>query len=146
MKFGLLAGIAGLLIHSYTYAQPGGGERPKIGTLTGQIKEELSQKAIPYAKIFLLNARDSSVATGGLADSLGRFSIEEIQTGPYIAKITSFGFEPLFIDSLLFLPRAPKIELGSISMKTDANQLKEVDVVYEKQEVIAQIDRKVFSM
>src|ERR1043165_9459576 len=102
MKSGLLTGIFCLLLSAISLAQPPSGERPKIGTLTGQINEQSSKKAIPYAKIFLLNARDSSVATGGLSDSLGRFSIEEIQAGAYIAKITSFGFAPLFIDSLFF--------------------------------------------
>lgn len=146
MNFGLRLGICCLFINALVLAQPGGGERPKIGTLTGQVVEATSKKAIPYAKIFLLNARDSSVATGALADSLGRFGIDEIQTGPYIAKITSFGFAPLYVDSLFFSQRSPKIELGALAMSTDANQLKEVDIIYEKQEVIAQIDRKVFSM
>ncbi|MBI3135549.1 MAG: TonB-dependent receptor [Bacteroidetes bacterium] len=147
MKLGLFLFLFTTVLFSVSWSQPGGGgERPKIGTLTGQVKEEVSQKAIPYAKIFLLNVRDSSVATGALADSLGKFSIEEIQAGPYIAKITSFGFAPLYVDSLFFTQRTPKIELGSLSMKTDANQLDVVDVVYEKQEVIAQIDRKVFTM
>ncbi|MBL7897506.1 MAG: hypothetical protein JNJ99_03140, partial [Crocinitomicaceae bacterium] len=36
----------------YLFAQPG-GERPKIGTLTGQVIEEVSKKSIPYAKVFL---------------------------------------------------------------------------------------------
>ncbi len=88
-------------------AQPGGGERPKIGTLTGQVIEEVSKKSIPYAKIFLLSVRDSAVVTGGLSDSLGNFLIEEIPAGPYIAKITSFGFAPLFVDSLFFNPQKP---------------------------------------
>jgi outer membrane receptor protein involved in Fe transport len=135
-----------LIISVSVFAQPGGGERPKIGTLTGQVTEEVSKKSIPYAKVFLLSVRDSAVVTGGLSDSLGNFMIEEIPAGPYIAKITSFGFAPLFVDSLFFNPQKPRIDLGKLAMSTDANQLGEVDVVYEKQEVIAQIDKKTFNV
>lgn len=96
MKFGLHTIVFSLILFgSQALAQPGPGERPKIGILTGQVVEPEFKKAIPYAKIFLLNVRDSSVATGGLADSLGKFNITEIPVGPYIAKITSFGFAPL---------------------------------------------------
>lgn len=147
MKFGLLSTLVVVLLCGYSYAQPGGpsGERPKIGQLSGQVYEPASDKPISYAKVFLLNVRDSAVVTGGLADSLGNFYIEEIPVGAYIAKITSFGFAPLFIDSLLFMPQSPVIQLGKLAMKTD-NQLNTVDVVFEKQEVVAQIDRKVFNM
>lgn len=147
MRFGLLASFfAFSILTSTAIAQPGSGERPKIGTLLGQVVEPETKKPIPYAKVFLLNVRDSSVATGGLADSLGRFNISEIQAGPYIAKITSFGFEPLYIDSLFFSPKAPQLNLGMVSMAPDVNQLKGVDVVYVEEEVIAQIDKKVFSV
>jgi outer membrane receptor protein involved in Fe transport len=147
MRFGLHAFFYSLLLFStQALAQPGSGERPKIGILTGQVVEPEFKKAIPYAKIFLLNVRDSSVATGGLADSLGKFSITEIPVGPYIAKITSFGFAPLFIDSLSFSPKAPQLNLGVLPMSTDPNQLKTVDIVYQEEEVVAQIDKKVFSV
>ena len=128
-------------------AQPGGpnGERPKIGTLTGQVKNADSKKPIAYAKIFLLSARDSSVVTGGLADSLGNFIIEEIMVGPYIAKISSFGYSALFVDSLFFHPKSPRKDLGAIYMVRN-DTLAGVDVVFERTEVEAQIDKKVFNV
>lgn len=138
--------ITGFFSITFLFAQSGSGERPKIGTLTGHVISGVNEVPVPYAKIFLISVRDSSVLTGGLADSLGNFVISEIPAGPSIAKITSFGFEPLYIDSLFFNEKQTRIELGNIQMLTAANQLGEVDVVYEKQEVIAQIDRKVFSV
>lgn len=147
MKFGLFLFTITHILISTCWSQPGsGGERPAIGILSGQLVESESKKPIPYAKIFLLNVRDSSVATGGLADSLGNFNIDEILVGPYIAKITAFGFDPLFIDSLFFSPKNPQINLGTLFMIPDANQLVEVDIVYEEQEVVAQIDKKVFAV
>src|SRR5688572_10979541 len=139
MKFGLITTFIIILsFHNILFAQPGNGERPTIGILTGQVVESESKKPIPYSKIFLLNVRDSSLATGGLSDSLGNFNIDLIPVGPYIVKIISFGFEPLFIDSLFFSPKAPQINLGTVYMVPDANQLTEVDIVYEEQEVVAQ--------
>src|SRR5690606_37223601 len=105
-----------------------------------------SKQPVSYAKIFLLGVRDSAVVTGGLADSLGNFSIDQIPAGPYIAKINSFGFESYFVDSLFFSPRTPRIDLGSIFMSHNDTLLKGVDVVFERTEVIAQIDRKVFNV
>lgn len=147
MKIGLLFLVFGLFFFYTGFAQPaGGGERPKIGTLTGQILDFESKKAVPYAKVFLLNVRDSSIATGALSDSLGNFLIEDIQAGPYIAKITSFGFEPLFIDSLFFSTKMPRTDLGKVFLIPDQKQLAGVDIVVEKPEVITQIDKKVFSV
>ena len=145
MKPGLFFSILFTTFVSSLLAQPGGGERPRIGTLTGQVKSS-DNLPVAYAKVFLLNVKDSAVATGGLADSLGFFLIEEIQAGPYIAKINSFGFASYFVDSLFFSPRNPKIDLGIITMSPNDTLLKGVDIIVEKSELVAQIDKKVFNV
>jgi len=146
MKFGLFLFLVSIILVPTVWSQPGGGERPKIGTLTGNVKSASNKEPVAYAKVYLLNVKDSSVVTGGLADSTGHFLIEEIQVGPYIAKINSFGFESYFIDSLFFSPRAPKIDLGLIYMSQNDTLLDGVDIVVERNDITAQIDKKVFNM
>ncbi|MBK9591946.1 MAG: hypothetical protein IPO32_10705 [Crocinitomicaceae bacterium] len=103
MKFGLHTIVFSLILFgSQALAQPGPGERPKIGILTGQVVEPEFKKAIPYAKIFLLNVRDSSVATGGLADSLGNLTSQKFRLGLILLKSHRLVLLHLYIDSLFF--------------------------------------------
>ena len=146
MKFGLFLFLVSISLVPTVWSQPVGGERPKIGTLTGNVKSASNKEPVAYAKVYLLNVMDSSVVTGGLADSTGHFLIEEIQVGPYIAKINSFGFESYFVDSLFFSPRAPKIDLGLVYMSQNDTLLDGVDIVVERNDITAQIDKKVFNM
>lgn len=145
MKFGLLITFLGIF-SLQLFAQPGGQEKPKIGIVSGKVVDAKSSAAVPYAKIFLLSQRDSTVVTGGLSDSTGIFKIDQIPVGAYIIKITAFGFQTYFADSIFFMPKSPEVVLGTVLMNTDVNQLESVDIVYEKPEVIAQIDKKVFTV
>ncbi len=139
-----------LLILTFTYVSfsfsQHGGERPKIGTYTGKIVHSESNNAIPYTKILLINPKDSTVVAGGLSNETGTFNITKIPVGLYTAKITSFGFKPIFIDSLMFSPRSPLINAGDIKLVEDVDLLNEVEVVAEQAEIETSIDKKVFNV
>jgi hypothetical protein len=123
-----------------------GGERPKIGIYQGKIVNTQSKKPIPYTKIVLISPKDSSVVTGGLSNELGDFKISKIPVGMYTAKITSFGFKPVFIDSVKFFPNKPSVDVGFIEMDEDIDLLNEVEVVAEQAEIETSIDKKVFNV
>jgi outer membrane receptor protein involved in Fe transport len=126
-------------------AQPE-GERPKIGVYQGKVVNSQSKKPIPYTKIVMISPRDSSVVTGGLSNETGDFKISKIPVGMYTAKITSFGFKPVFIDSIKFFPNQPIIDAGSIEMLEDVGLLNEIEVVAEQAEIETSIDKKVFNV
>ena len=73
----ILLGFLSLLLVSSISAQgPRGGEHPKIGTYSGQVVNGVTKNVLPYTKIFLLSARDSSLLAVGLSDGAGNFLIE----------------------------------------------------------------------
>ncbi|MBD3636733.1 MAG: TonB-dependent receptor [Crocinitomicaceae bacterium] len=148
MNYTLL--LIAALFSIISFAQPPGGgykgERPKIGVLTGHITDKASGENIGFAKIVLLNRRDSSIVTGGLSTENGTFRIDEIPVGAYIAKITSFGYQTFYKDSLFFFPKRPETDLGTISLEKDKDLLNEVEVVHETGELQVQIDRKIFNV
>lgn len=123
-----------------------GEDRPKIGTYSGKVINATTKSPLPYTKVFLLSAKDSSLLAGGLSDADGNFLIEDIPVGKYIAKFTSFGFKTQFIDSLFFLPQNPEFEGGIIGLIEDVDLLSEVEVVAESNEIQTAIDKKVFNV
>lgn len=136
-----------ILWMNFAIAQPpGGGERPKIGILTGKIQDAVSLENLPYTKILLLNARDSSVVTGGLTKEDGTFYIDLIPAGKYVAKITSFGYATYLVDSIFFFPQKPERDLGTLFLSKSSDMLGEVEILHEKEEFEVQIDKKVFNV
>lgn len=123
-----------------------GQPRPKIGVYYGKIVHEQTNKPIPYTKIVIINPKDSSVVSGGLSNETGDFRITKIPTGIYTAKITSFGFKPVFIDSIEFSSYLPTVDAGTISMQEDIDLLNEVVVTAEQAEIETSIDKKVFNV
>lgn len=141
----LIISIIAVSFSFISLAQPG-RERPKIGVYQGKIIHAQSSKPIPYTKIVLLSIRDSSVVTGGLSNETGDFKITNIPVGMYTAKITSFGFKPIFIDSVKFFPNQPMVNAGSIAMDEAVDLLNEVEIVAEQAEIETSIDKKVFNV
>ncbi|HIP37562.1 MAG TPA: TonB-dependent receptor [Crocinitomix sp.] len=123
-----------------------GYSQPKIGIYYGKIIHKKTLKPIPYTKIVILNKKDSTIVSGGLSNETGNFKITNIPTGTYIAKITSFGFKPVFIDSVVFSIYLASVNAGEISMQEDIDLLNEVVVTAEEVEIETAIDKKVFNV
>ena len=116
------------------------------GIYKGKIVIAKTNNPLPYTKILLLKLNDSTVVSGGLSNDIGEFKIENIPLGDYIVKITSFGFKPKFIDSILFTPKKTTIDAGHIQLKEDVDLLNEVEVIAESTEIQTSIDKKIFNV
>ncbi len=82
---------------------------------------------IPYCAMAILNAKDSSLVKGNVANESGEFIFENIKVGNYIVKFTNVGFKagfsaPATVDSLSQLILPPQI------LKAEGITLKEVSV------------------
>ncbi len=143
MKFFLTFLITGVTITSLAQHQQ---SQKKIGIYYGKIVHEQTNKPIPYTKIVIISPKDSSVISGALSNESGNFKIINIPTGKYSAKITSFGFKPVFIDSIEFSSYLPMVNAGEIKMQEDVDLLNEVVVTAEQAEIETSIDKKVFNV
>jgi len=64
-------------------------------TIEGKVVDESGQ-AVAFANALLLNAADSTLAKGALADSSGAFVFEKIKPGPYLLSISFVGYSSYY--------------------------------------------------
>ncbi len=119
---------------------------PKIGKVYGSVKEEGSGQSIPYAAVAVLSLRDSSVVGGSQTNEKGNFLIDELPPGRFILKVSFIGFTTGFSETFSINMQAADVDAGLIKLKTQAQRLKDVDVVADKSDFINSIDRKVYNV
>ncbi|WP_064196881.1 MULTISPECIES: TonB-dependent receptor [Emticicia] len=97
--------------------------------LTGVVKDAQDNTGVSGASILLINARDSTLRKGVLADVNGAFKLSNLKTGNYNLRISSIGYANL--ETRVSLGNGLK-DLGILKLSENASQLGEV-TVREKQ-------------
>ncbi|AFK04723.1 TonB-dependent receptor [Emticicia oligotrophica DSM 17448] len=97
--------------------------------LTGVVKDAQDNTGVSGASILLINARDSTLRKGVLADVNGAFKLSNLKTGNYKLRISSIGYANL--ETRVSLGNGLK-DLGILKLSENASQLGEV-TVREKQ-------------
>lgn len=134
----LLATAAGLM------AQPVTDGSPPAGEVKGSVQDAATHQAVPYAAITLRHLRDTTFFTGTMADSAGRFSIDQLRPGPYRLQTSVVGYMP-YTDTILVDPQHPQLQLGILSI-TSGRTLGEVEISDQRNEFQLEIDKKVFNV
>ena len=104
-------------------------------TISGKLVDE-QQQPVAYANIVLLQA-DSTFITGQTSDEKGGFHFSKVTEGDYRLKISSMGYETMFIDLQGFKRSA---NLGTLTMNEATELLDEVNVTASN--VSATADKK----
>ena len=136
-----------LFLTTITFAQYGnGGGPPAIGVVTGKVVDNKTNQPVEYATVALQSLKDSSIASGGITDAKGKFSLAEIKLGKYQLIVNFIGFER-FISAPFSLGRdGIQKDFGTISLFISKdNELAEVEVIVEKPLITTSIDKKVFN-
>lgn len=119
----------------------------KIGVLTGQITDSVTNEAVEYAQVRLFSPIDSSFVIGIYTDEKGAFLLDKIPLGTYFGKISFLGFETRFINNLNFNTTTSKIDLGTIHLKLEqTGKIDEVKVVGKLDVLKTGIDKKVYNV
>lgn len=120
-------------------------EQNHTASVSGLIKDNVSKEAVPFANVIIKNASDQKFIAGTVTSEDGRFTIPNITSGNYLLEITSTGFkmktQKLFIGNL-----SDYLDLNSIEIEPDINNLAEVVVSNKPSGSSNQIDKKVFSV
>ena len=113
-------------------------------SVSGIIKEKVSDEALPFVNIVLKNPTDSSFVTGTISKEKGRFTISGVKPGEYLLEVSLIGFNqyqsPLFVGS-----NSEYLDLGVIAMDERVQQLSEVVVTGQQDAVSGQMDKKIFA-
>jgi outer membrane receptor protein involved in Fe transport len=114
-------------------------------SVSGLIKDHVSKEPVPFANIVIKNTTDQKFIAGTVTSEDGRFILPNINSGNYLLEITSIGFktrtQKLFVGNL-----SDYLDLNTIEIEQDINNLTEVVVTAKSSNSGTQIDKKVFSV
>jgi len=133
-------------VFSQNRQSPQDGTAPTLGKIKGIIRDNSTKQAVEFATIALYKLKDSSLVTGVVAGVKGDFQLSELPFGRYFMKVNFIGYKQLVIDSIAIRPNAPEVDLGERKLKSNTEQLGEVEVSSEKSTFQMGIDRKIFNV
>lgn len=119
---------------------------PKNGVIKGKIIDAESKSPMEYANVAIYSKRDSSLISGGIADTQGAFQITDLPFGAYYVEAKFIGFQKTTIKDIKIIPNAQTVDLGTLELKAESKTLGTVEVVAEKSRVEYKIDKKVINV
>jgi len=123
-------------------------EKAIIGVLSGKVLDGQSNEAVEFAAISLYSTDEPDrLVTGGISGEGGYFKIEGISAGKYIVKASFIGFKELvYPEEVLLNGAESEVNLGTIRLISDTQQLQEVAVEADKEIMVNSIDKKSFNV
>lgn len=134
----LLALLLQLVLVSVIHAQ-------KSVTISGVIKDKKTQITLPYVNVVLRTEKDAAFISGVITNEEGRFSLDKVQSGKYFLEFTYLGYttfkQDLFVGTL-----SDYLDLNTIELEENLNQLNEVVIIAKADEISEKMDKKTFSL
>lgn len=135
--------VLGLLLISCwgfsAFAQSSGSR----GRVSGVVVDGDDKSPVMQATIQVLSLPDSTMVTGDVTDNYGKFSIAT-RPGKYVLKVSFVGYTPTYKPFTLTKAK-PSLNMGQLTLNSDAIMLEGAVVVAEAPEVTAVADTLVYS-
>lgn len=122
-----------------------GQAQTTTGKISGHVKDA-ENKALNSATISLLRAKDSSLVKMQVSDKEGRFEFDKIALGKYLIRVTLVGYSRTHSSPFEVSDATSSVELGTLSLKTQSKELKEVVVAASRPPVEQKIDRTIVNV
>ncbi len=133
-------GILFLLGMLFAYGQRPGGP-PKL-IITGKVIDKETNQPLEYATITLKNKNRPDLIQGGITDAEGNFRIEYFP-GQYDINVEFISFATYSQNDVSI---KSSLNLGTIALKIDANELEEVELVGEQTQVEIRLDKRIYNV
>ncbi len=115
------------------------------GTISGQIVDSESKKALDFVTVSLKSADNPSFIRGDRTDEKGNFIIKKIPLGSYILQVSYLGYETKKIATRI-TQNNKRIKLGTINLDKSRSQLGTVLIEADAPTIDIQADKKVFNV
>lgn len=102
-------------------------------TVSGFVIDNDDKSPVMQATVQLLSLPDSTMAVGNVTDNDGAFSVAA-RPGKYVLKVSFVGYVP-YVKEIQLSSSKPTVNVGKISLASDAVMLKEAVVVAEAPQV-----------
>jgi outer membrane receptor protein involved in Fe transport len=113
------------------------------GSVSGQVIDAESGSPLEFTTVSLLQGPDSTLVTGGYTDTEGKFTIEATP-GQYMVKVQFVSYDTKLVDAVQ-IGNGTK-NLGTISLAPNTATLSEVIVEAEKEQMVLELDKRVFNV
>lgn len=112
------------------------------GSVTGKVIDQKTNEPLPYVTIVVKN--NEATVTGGITDDKGEFEVSKLAPQNYTVEIQFIGYKTII--KQVNLTETNKVDLGTIIISEDIQQLEGVEVVAEQSQMVQKIDRKVINV
>lgn len=117
----------------------------RIGSITGRVVDRALQEPIPYASIVIKSEDGSEVITGAITQEDGFFEVDGLTEGSFIVEVQYIGYKT-YSQQISISKDNRKLNLGTIALDENVQQLSGVEVVAERTTIEQKIDRKVINV
>jgi len=119
---------------------------PVSGIIKGKVIEATGNIPVEYATVTLYTAKDSAMIDGVITNSEGNFEFKKLDVGEYNIIVRFMGFRKVFIAGIMISDKKPVSDVGTVSLRPEATDLNEVEIVGQAPLVEYKIDRKVVNV
>lgn len=117
----------------------------RIGSVTGKVIDKALQQPIAYAAIVIKTQDGSNDKTGGITQEDGTFEIKNLPEGNLIFEVQFIGYKT-HSQQITISKKDRKLNLGTIALEEEVEELSNVEVVGERTTIEQKIDRKVINV
>ena len=115
------------------------------GNLSGKL-QDAQGAPIAFANVLLLQAADSSMISGTVADAEGKFIMASPVAGAYFLKFTVIGYEPLSTEAFRVSGSGFSRDFGTFHLQEEVKSLEAVVVEALHPIIIREADKMVVSV
>lgn len=119
---------------------------PQIGTVIGIVSDTVTNQAIEYASIVIINKSDSAVKGGGVTSADGSFSITKLPPGEFMVRVTFMGYKAWYSKSFTINFTNTQYDAGAIKLSPNSKELGTVEITEQRSDYTNSIDKKVYDV
>lgn len=112
------------------------------GSIKGKVIDKKTNEPLPYVNIILKD--NGKIVTGGVTTEDGNFAINKLGLQKYTIEVQFIGYTTVVKN--IDLTTDANQNLGTIAILEDVSELKGVEVVAERSNMVQKIDRKVINV
>jgi len=139
-----------LFFYSASFAQfspgaAGGATKVYDGKVSGTVIDSVTQAAVEFATIALINKENNKPIDGAVTDENGNFKIKNIKNGNFKISVSFIGYTTVEIDNIDITDKKKSFHFEKIIFAADGKYLKEAVVEGEQSLIENKIDKIVFN-
>lgn len=116
-----------------------------LAQLTGKLQDE-KRVALAYANVAVLHTSDSTAVTGVVTGAEGDFAVPTPAEGEYLLRLSAIGYRTMFVGPFEVIARGMRKDFGVLTLKENAEMLREVTVQTLRPTITVDADKMVVSV